>query len=753
MPEGTKAYKTISEVEQLNPGQRLAYLKDQWGMARLSIRGRLEHSGNLWWLNDVTDVEGKEIEYPLATGSRKLDSVYVANQAMDDTSRLRHNLYATADIEFAREYERKKRDNPLLIRAIPKSVEIMRHIPTDWVCRLDDGSIDIEETLCRGYFEALCKESSNEIERLNQQRNELEQETANAATQLHTKRYEYEQAESALEESRGALAEVQSEHQRLREEIEADFAEQRERREQEALELDAKLKQEHQAKRDAFQQELDAIQEELASARKQRDREFGEIQSQTAALRTFVKSRIEPLRRLELISDAQWDALFPSDDADVDPERADWPAFDGNISDAIDHIQRYLFGTGIGYPWDLLANFHALLGTGDLIILSGLSGSGKTNLVKSYAWATGNVAKVIPVKPNWTSAEDLIGYYNPLQRAYTSTPFLEALFEARRDPGRLHILCLDEMNLARVEYYFADFLSRLEDRRDPSIDLYPDDEAGHVLTELRLLVRGMEGTTLESSEGGLDDLLADGPAMTQLAQRLGLADGESFPQLHARVRRMLAGALKVPSRLPIPSNVRFVGAVNMDDTTHYLSPKVLDRSHVLQFHSPLKYWQRVIKEVGESPSPPHGIRFPAATFSTMGDYPAYDPEDQLVKDLRKYADNFLRPLGVDVGMRPLRQATLYRDRLGEILEGDGLNHLVLNNLFRQKFLPRFSFDGKQRARVPGERSCTDVVEELRRELANQLDQLKASVSFSARDDLDELVARAAGNDGIFNYWA
>lgn len=136
MPEGTKAYKTISEVEQLNPGQRLAYLKDQWGMARLSIRGRLEHSGNLWWLNDVTDVEGKKIEYPLATGSRKLDRVYVANQAMDDTSRLHHNLYVTADIEFARENERRKWANPLLIRAIPKSVEIMRHIPTDWVCRL-----------------------------------------------------------------------------------------------------------------------------------------------------------------------------------------------------------------------------------------------------------------------------------------------------------------------------------------------------------------------------------------------------------------------------------------------------------------------------------------------------------------------------------------------------------------------------------------------------------------------------------------
>ncbi|MCF8004869.1 MAG: AAA family ATPase, partial [Chromatiaceae bacterium] len=155
--------------------------------------------------------------------------------------------------------------------------------------------------------------------------------------------------------------------------------------------------------------------------------------------------------------------------------RKGWPVFDGETPRAIDHIQRYLFGKDIGYPQELLANFHALLCTGDLIILSGLSGSGKTNLVKSYAEATGNEARIVPVKPNWTSAEDLIGFHNPLQRAYATTPFLDALFEAKSDPERLYIVCLDEMNLARVEYYFADFLSRLEDRADPSVELYPDD--------------------------------------------------------------------------------------------------------------------------------------------------------------------------------------------------------------------------------------------------------------------------------------
>lgn len=615
-----------------------------------------------------------------------------------------------------------------------------------------EGVRDIKERI--EYLKKQRDDIATEVSDITEGIAYLKKERADIATENAKKRKELKTVDQDLNTKRRKLLELEAKHQRRSEDLDADFATMRKQREQEANEHEAALKQRYEERERAFQQELATIQQELAAARKQRDRERDEIQTQTDALRAYVKGQVEPLHRLELISDAQWDALFPSDDdAGSDPKLNDWPEFDGNISDAIDHIQSYLFGTGIGYPWDLLANFHALLCTGDLIILSGLSGSGKTNLVKSYARATGNVAKVMPVKPNWTSAEDLIGYYNPLQRAYTSTPFLEALFEARSDPGRLYILCLDEMNLARVEYYFADFLSRLEDRSNPSIDLYPDDEAGHVLTELRLLVRALGGTAPEWREAGLDDLLTDGPAMMQLSQRLGLADGESFPQLHARVRRMLAGALKVPARLPIPSNVRFVGAVNMDDTTHYLSPKVLDRAHVLQFRSPLKDWQRVLEEVGESETPPQGIRIPASTFSTTGDYPDYDPEDPLVKDLRKYADHFLGPLGIDIGMRPLRQATLYRDRLGEIFEGDGLNHLALNNLFRQKFLPRFSFDGKQRARARGEQTCVEIVKRLRRELGDQLDQLRGSESFDARAELDALMARADVNDGIFNYWA
>ncbi|MGB5056063.1 MAG: AAA family ATPase, partial [Nitrospirales bacterium] len=304
----------------------------------------------------------------------------------------------------------------------------------------------------------------------------------------------------------------------------------------------------------------------IGETRTRHDKEAKRIRSQTEQLRVYVRSKADRLFQLEFITQPQRDALFPNNLSEPDDEKKDWPRLDeiGNgAAGAINHIQRYLYRGGIRYPRALLANFFALLQTGDLIILSGLSGSGKTNLVKSFANATGNVAHVIPVKPNWTSAEDLTGYYNPLQRAYVTTPFLDALRAAEADPERLHIICLDEMNLARVEYYFADFLSAMEERsKDPVIDLYSDDEAGHVHTEFRLFVETILNAVPEDSFQNLGEFLSHKEVVRMLQDRLGVEDGESILQLHSRLRRMVAGVLNVPSRLHVAPRGRQHGRNN-----------------------------------------------------------------------------------------------------------------------------------------------------------------------------------------------
>ena len=140
---------------------------------------------------------------------------------------------------------------------------------------------------------------------------------------------------------------------------------------------------------------------------------------------------------------------------------------------------------------------------------------------------------VIPVRPDWVDNRGLLGYLNPLTDEYSTTPFLNLLLRAREEEERAEtagetphpfFVILDEMNLARVEHYFSDFLSALESGED--IPLH-------------------ENETIESGES------------------------ESSPQ--------------IPKRLKVPGNVLFTGTVNVDETTYMFSPKVLDRAFTIEF--------------------------------------------------------------------------------------------------------------------------------------------------------------------------
>lgn len=132
-----------------------------------------------------------------------------------------------------------------------------------------------------------------------------------------------------------------------------------------------------------------------------------------------------------------------------------------------------------------LRRYHLSLKTRGFVILAGISGSGKTWLAELYAKAVGARHRLEAVAPNWTTNEDLLGYLNPLSRTFQQTSFTEFLRKAaaewqaanedKRDAVPFHVT-LDEMNLARVEFYFAKFLSAMEVRargEAVSLDLAP----------------------------------------------------------------------------------------------------------------------------------------------------------------------------------------------------------------------------------------------------------------------------------------
>lgn len=130
------------------------------------------------------------------------------------------------------------------------------------------------------------------------------------------------------------------------------------------------------------------------------------------------------------------------------------------------HIIEYIQSSGYTFSEELVKNYWVCIKTKPFILLTGIAGIGKTALTRLFAGAIGadRNYKRIPVNADWHDDSDLLGYENPLfsPPRYTKTDFLDFMLEAERNPEELFFVCLDEMNLARVEYYFAKFLSGLE---------------------------------------------------------------------------------------------------------------------------------------------------------------------------------------------------------------------------------------------------------------------------------------------------
>ena len=116
---------------------------------------------------------------------------------------------------------------------------------------------------------------------------------------------------------------------------------------------------------------------------------------------------------------------------------------------------------GLYYDIELIRFFVAALGTSRIVILQGISGTGKTSLAYAFGKFVQKDTTVVSVQPSWRERTELYGYYNEFTKTYNETDFLRAVYEANfyRDP---HVVILDEMNIARVEYYFAELLSILE---------------------------------------------------------------------------------------------------------------------------------------------------------------------------------------------------------------------------------------------------------------------------------------------------
>lgn len=288
----------------------------------------------------------------------------------------------------------------------------------------------------------------------------------------------------------------------------------------------------------------------------------------------------------------------------------------------------------------LVIRFVTSLISKPFLILTGLSGSGKTKLAQSFVkWISESEGqfKIIPVGADWTNREPLLGYPNGLDSSKYIKPenrALDLLIKANENPDFPYFLILDEMNLSHVERYFADFLSAMESE---------------------------EKISLHSNSDSISD---------------------------------------VPPKIRIPKNLFIIGTVNIDETTHMFSPKVLDRANTIEFRITPDEIHSFLDQVGEInienlESKGAGM---AKSFLDMALDKSIPTEGmgEVKAELGKFFVE-LKKVGAEFGYRSATEILKLIDRLGKVDSGlrpeEKLDIAII-----QKLLPKLH--GSRRKLVP-----------------------------------------------------
>lgn len=223
-------------------------------------------------------------------------------------------------------------------------------------------------------------------------------------------------------------------------------------------------------------------------------------------------------------------------------------------------IKEQLKLRGYYYNIDLLRQVLLSLLTGEMIILVGPSGTGKTTIVRQLADVIDANYEIIPVQPSWTDKQDLIGFYNPIRKLFVPSPFLDCLIKAKDNPDKLFFICLDEMNLAQIEYYLADILS-IREVPDEKLRLYSDLEYEQNISEIRWFIQN-----ILKSEKTIEEAMVDKNIDTMM---------------HFEMISRYKNMQRYLPKLEIPSNIRILGTMNIDGAVQSISPKIIDRSFII----------------------------------------------------------------------------------------------------------------------------------------------------------------------------
>ena len=383
---------------------------------------------------------------------------------------------------------------------------------------------------------AELEEVQRRLSERQQQMETLNREAAEAQFRMNTAKEMAEKLESSVEilekqqsELKQSVAALEVEHNKL----------------VTICTRDIELAEKAEKELERLQKQRDELDREIKELRQLRAELTGEVSGlEKAKERLLVDTGKQKDRLADLwapVFDRRSDGLMPKDE-----------------EECLLQVRKYMDELGLIFADRVIHAFHTSLKVADispLVVLAGISGTGKSELPFRYAQGMGMHFLNLAVQPRWDSPQDMFGFFNYMEGRYRATELARVLVQMDpyyKETGRgwdypkeweksnisdqMLLVLLDEMNLARVEYYFSEFLSRLEIRRG----INPKDSLDRRKAEVPLEVGGA---------GGADSLL----------------------------------------RLFVHTNVLFVGTMNEDETTQSLSDKVVDRANVMRFGKPSRF--------------------------------------------------------------------------------------------------------------------------------------------------------------------
>lgn len=314
--------------------------------------------------------------------------------------------------------------------------------------------------------------------------------------------------------------------------------------------------------------------------------------------------------------------------------------------------------------------------TKPFVILTGNSGTGKTRIAKQFSQYLERTIDgkknwlIIPVGADWTDNTKMLGFYNPLEERYVSTPTLDFILQSIKNPSIPYFHILDEMNLSHVERYFSDFLSAMES--DEAIPLY----------------KVVENKVEENAA--------------------------------------------IPEKIRLPKNLFVTGTVNIDETTYMFSPKVLDRSNVVEFKPEKEAVLDLITgtvDANNVAAAGNGVAEGFMDLAAIIRNGKCNVEQSKLEQVREFLGSIYEELqesGFEFAYRTVKEIRQYFAAAYELQKDDFDITRTMDEQIVQKILPKIYGDRKQIGELLDtlEKKCSEGIEDSSEEMTLSLKKIE-----------------------------